>query len=59
MKVQGTSGHIYKGIVILPADTNSSGIRWSARLTDGTRLRSDTLAGMKQMITDKLTGTSK
>jgi hypothetical protein len=43
---------IYKGVVILPADPNSSGIRWTARLESGTRLRADTLQGIRQMITE-------
>jgi len=41
---------LYRGIVILPADENSSGIRWTARLSDGTRLRTDTLMAMKDWI---------
>lgn len=46
--------HIYRGIAILPADRNASGIRWTARMDDGTRLRADTLQGIKQMIADAL-----
>jgi hypothetical protein len=42
--------YIYRDVVILPADRNSSGIRWTARLDDGTRLRADTLQGMREMI---------
>jgi hypothetical protein len=42
--------HIYRNIVILPADMNASGIRWTARLDDGTRLRTDTLQSMREAI---------
>jgi hypothetical protein len=42
--------HIYRNVLILPAGRNSSGIRWTARLHDGTRLRSDTLQGMRKLI---------
>jgi hypothetical protein len=45
--------HIYREVVILPADRNSSGIRWTARLDDGTRLRADTLQGIREMIRDE------
>jgi hypothetical protein len=44
--------HIYRDVVILPADRNSSGIRWTARLDNGTRLRADTLQGIREMIRD-------
>jgi hypothetical protein len=46
--------HIYRNIVILPADMNSSGIRWTARLDDGTRLRTDTLQSMREAIRETL-----
>lgn len=42
--------HIYRDVVILPADRNSSGIRWTASLHNGTPLRADTLQGMREMI---------
>lgn len=41
---------IYRDVVILPADRNSSGIRWTARLEDGTRLRTETLQAMRDAI---------
>ncbi len=41
---------IYRNVVILPADKNASGIRWTARLHNGDRLRADTLQGIRQMI---------
>jgi len=40
----------YRGVVVLPADRNSSGIRWSARTGNGVGLRSDTKAGMRSLI---------
>ena len=40
----------YLGEVILPADRNSSGIRWWTLLDNGENLRSDTKEGMKQLI---------
>jgi hypothetical protein len=43
----------YKGILILPADRNSSGIRWTARLANGDLLRADTLQGIKELIKEK------
>jgi hypothetical protein len=43
----------YKGVNIWPADRNSSGIRWTATV-NGYRLRADTLAGIKELITDQL-----
>lgn len=46
--------HIYRGIVILPADFNASGIRWTASLHDGLPLRTDTLEGIKAMIRERL-----
>jgi hypothetical protein len=49
-----SQARIYRGVVILPADRNSSGIRWTARLNDGTRLRADTLQGIRQMIRQAL-----
>ncbi len=46
--------HIYRNIVILPADLNSSGIRWTARLGTGVPLRTETLRDMKQAISNAL-----
>lgn len=43
----------YKGINIWEADNNSSGIRWTATV-NSYRLRADTLAGIKELITDQL-----
>lgn len=42
--------HIYRGVVILPADRNSSGIRWTANLGIGITLRADTLHGIRELI---------
>ena len=42
----------YKGFVIFPANRNSSGIRWTVRSIHGYFLRSDTKAGMRQLITN-------
>lgn len=50
------SPRLYLGTWILPADRNSSGIRWTARLDNGERLRADTLAGIKQLIKDTRNG---
>ena len=44
---------IYKGVNIWPADRNSSGIRWTATV-GGERLRADTLAGIKELVSDRL-----
>ena len=38
----------YKGVTVLPADRNASGIRW----TTNCGLRSDTKDGMRKLITD-------
>lgn len=45
---------VHRGIPIFRADRNSSGIRWTARMENGDRLRADTLSGIKQQITDFL-----
>lgn len=42
----------FKGVTVYPADLNSSGIRWYARLCLGYPLRSDTKASMRQLIRD-------
>lgn len=51
----------YKGVNITPDPPNMYGLRWTALLSTG-RVRSDTLAGIKRMISDaqegKLTGAS-
>jgi len=39
----------YHGVVILKADKNSSGIRWTAR-NNGVSMRADTLKGIKKSI---------
>jgi hypothetical protein len=41
----------YKGINVWTADRNSSGIRWEA-FTDQGRMRADSKAGMRQLITE-------
>lgn len=43
----------YRGVNIWPADRNGSGIRWTATV-HGSRLRADTLAGIKQLIAAEL-----
>lgn len=40
----------YKGIDIWPADPNSSGIRWYARMPDEPKLRADTKTSMRELI---------
>jgi len=42
--------HLYRGVFILPADRNASGIRWSARMPNGDLLRAETLIDIKQFI---------
>lgn len=44
----------YKGINIYPADRNSSGIRWYARMGLGYALKADTKEGMRRLITAEL-----
>ncbi len=44
----------YKGYNVYPADRNSNGIRWYAHSGNGYKLRSDTKAGMRQLITDEI-----
>ena len=45
----------YKGVDVYPADRNGSGIRWvSQALGLGSRLRADTKAGMRYLITETL-----
>lgn len=46
--------HMHAGVYIFPADHNSSGIRWNARLASGEYLRADSLAGMRSFINEKL-----
>lgn len=43
----------YKGYIIDRCAPNSSGMRWSARGIDG-YLKADTLAGIKQLITEDM-----
>lgn len=47
----------YKGIDVFPADRNSSGIRWYARVPwdDTPVLRADSKAAMRALITETLT----
>jgi hypothetical protein len=40
----------YRGVLIVPVCRNSSGIRWCARPGIGVMLKSDTLAGIKELI---------
>ena len=42
----------YKGVTVLPADRNSSGIRWTANAGIGCTLKADTKAGMRELIND-------
>lgn len=51
--------YVFRGVVILPADRNSSGIRWTASLHDGVPLRADTLHGIKQLIRERLSKTKR
>ena len=44
----------YKGIDVFPADINSSGIRWYARMGIGITLRADTKQGMRELINHNL-----
>jgi len=44
----------YKGVTVLPADRNSSGIRWTANAGVGVQLKADTKASMRQLITEAL-----
>jgi hypothetical protein len=41
----------YKGVIVHPADRNSSGIRWYARIGSGRALRADSKDGMRDLIT--------
>lgn len=50
MKSTERKAHIYCGVVILPADRNSSGIRWTANVGTGITLRADTLQGIRELI---------
>lgn len=43
----------YKGVNLWPAGRNDSGIRWQATV-NGRNLRADTLAGIKQLVTEEL-----
>lgn len=46
---------MYRGLWILPADRNSSGIRWTVWLEkDGLRLRAVTKDGMRALIREHL-----
>lgn len=47
----------YHGVVILKADKNSSGIRWTAR-NNGVCMRADTLKGIKKSIQLSFIGVS-
>jgi len=41
----------YKGVTVLPADRNASGIRWTANAHIGITLKADTKEGMRALIT--------
>ena len=41
----------YKSVDVYPADRNSAGIRWYARIDGAPMLRADTKAGMRELIT--------
>lgn len=43
----------YYGVTIWPHDPNSMGLRWTATI-DGTRLRADTLDGIRELIRREL-----
>ena len=43
--------HTYMGVNIYPAGVNSSGVRWH---TIAPTLRADTLAGIKQLIKERI-----
>ena len=42
----------YKDVLVLPADRNTSGIRWCANSHTGVWLKSDTKQGMRELITE-------
>ena len=44
----------YKGVMVLPADRNSAGIRWTANAHAGGTLKAETKAGMRVLITKAL-----
>lgn len=44
----------YMGIVVLPADRNSAGIRWTANANAGYTLKADTKDGMRELIREAL-----
>ena len=46
----------YKGIDILPADRNSSGIRWYAFTGKGICLKADTKHSMRELIKNEREG---
>ena len=41
---------IYRGVVVLPADRNGSGIRWTANAGLGFTLKADSKASMRALI---------
>ncbi len=45
----------YKSVTVFPADRNTSGIRWTANAGVGAQLRSDTKAGMRELISEAVT----
>lgn len=54
MEFTHRKARIYRDVVILPADRNSSGIRWTANVGIGITLRADTLQGIRELIREAL-----
>lgn len=50
MELTQRKAHVYRGVVVLPADKNSSSIRWTANLGIGITLRADTLRSIRELI---------
>lgn len=48
-KLAGTSIYVYRGVYVLPADSNSSGIRYWA-IGPSSFLRASSLTGMRSLI---------
>jgi hypothetical protein len=44
----------YFGVMVLPADRNGCGIRWTARIGVGYRLKADSKELMRQLIRSEL-----
>jgi hypothetical protein len=50
MNKQTRKPWFYMGFVVLPADLNGSGIRWTCNCGTGQTLKADTKAGMRGLI---------